>query len=236
MTIGTKVTHPNKIKLYLLISSLMFIFILMGFGPGFYMSVMGGFYHSLMLHIHAIIFLGWFVLFTIQAILPAFGRLDLHIKLGKFAFFYAILIVVDGFYVTLMTFRFRIDNVGEHLASYWLMQPLTDMIVFPSLVFTAFYYRKKPEIHKRLMLLATLVMTIVSLVRVTYIPMQGAKLIIWFVPILIAMGYDYYRKKIVHPVYVFGLVLFTIIYARKIWLFDTQAWQSFSKWLVDIMV
>ncbi|MEP0355247.1 hypothetical protein [Paraglaciecola sp.] len=222
-------------KLYLLISILMFLFILMGFGPDFYMSVMGGFHQSLMLHIHAIIFIGWFVLFAIQAILPAFGRLDLHIKLGQFAFFYAILVVANGLYVTLTTFQFRIGNVGEHLARYWLLQPLTDMIVFPALVSAAFYYRKKPEIHKRLMLLATLVMTIVSLVRVTYIPMHGAKLVIWLAPIIIAMGYDYYTKKIIHPVYMFGLVLFTIIYCRKTWLFDTLIWTKFSTWLVVVV-
>ena len=55
-------------------------------------------------------------------------------------------------------------------------------------------------------------------------------------PILLAMGYDYAKRRIVHPIYVFGLVLLLVesqpvrLAART-----SDPWRSFGAWLAAVV-
>ena len=55
-------------------------------------------------------------------------------------------------------------------------------------------------------------------------------LLVWSSPIYIAMAHDYYRRKMLHPVYVIGIVTLCLVRMRGL-LIDTDAWLSFSGWL-----
>ncbi|MEP1382339.1 MAG: hypothetical protein ABJK64_00955 [Paraglaciecola sp.] len=219
----------------LLISTLMIIIVLMGFAPSLYSALSGEFNTKLLIHTHALLFLSWMFFYTLQAVLPAIGKLDLHIKLGKFGLPLALILTINGLFVTFVIFSKFVLRGDVEVARFFLIQPLTDMVVFPLLVIAAICFRKKPETHKRLMLLATLMLTIAAIVRIHYLTIPGIKFVIWTLPVLLSMAYDYYKKRIIHQVYIFGLILFVLIYARTRILNDTVAWTYFTDLMIALV-
>lgn len=57
-------------------------------------------------------------------------------------------------------------------------------------------------------------------------------LLVWLSPIYVAMAYDYFRQKIVHPVYVIGLVTLSLFRLRNP-VKETETWLSISGWLAS---
>ena len=94
-----------------------------------------------------------------------------------------------------------------------LLGPLLDMLVFAPLFAAAVYYRRKPELHKRLMIVATTSLLIAAVGRMPFLGQPRNLLLvhlIWTAPILLAMAHDFWRQRRVHPVYVFGVVVLVL--------------------------
>lgn len=229
-----KIYNSTEAKFYLLVSAVIFLIPIFGFFPFFQTAIVEGTNTPFLISSHVVLYFAWIAFFALQAILPACGRLDLHMKLGRLGIPLMMILVISGLLVTFARFSILVDQGQFEEAKYFLLQPLTDMILFPALVIAAISFRRKPEIHKRLMLLATVMITVAGIVRIVYISIPGANLLIWVFPILLAMVYDFYRKRIVHPVYIFGLILFTIVYLRTRLLPNSNLWQDFANWMVEI--
>ena len=94
-----------------------------------------------------------------------------------------------------------------------LLGPLLDMLVFAPVFAAAVYYRRKPELHKRLMVVATTSLLIAAAGRMQFLGEPRNLLLlhlIWTAPILLAMAHDFWRQRRVHPVYVLGLVVLVL--------------------------
>ena len=61
-------------------------------------------------------------------------------------------------------------------------------------------------------------------------------MLVWSSPILLAMAYDFARRRIVHPVYVLGLVLMLLEspMVRRV-ARGTEMWRSISGWFVTFV-
>jgi hypothetical protein len=114
--------------------------------------------------------------------------------------------------------------------------PLLDMLVFAPLFAAAIYYRRTPELHKRLMIVATTALLVAAVTRMPFLGRPANQLLlhlIWTAPILLAMAHDFWRHRKVHPVYVLGLVILVLegplgrAPARQ-----SQLWMDASSWLV----
>jgi hypothetical protein len=107
---------------------------------------------------HGFACLAWLVLFLVQSILARRQRLALHRRLGGFSVLLATAIVFLGYQTALAMGRRGFDLSGDlaarsdPLAS--IAFPLLDTAMFALLFVAAFRYRKRPAIHKRLMLFA----------------------------------------------------------------------------------
>jgi hypothetical protein len=114
------------------------------------------------------------------------------------------------------------------------------MILFSAFFGAAAYYRSKPEIHKRLMVVAASSILVASTIRFTgQLGVDGAvfhlvNLILWLSPILLATGYDFVRHRAVHPVYVIGGGVIAISSFRGP-LKYTDMWVDFTHWLASIL-
>ncbi len=173
--------------------------------------------------------MGWIALFTTQAVLASTGRIALHRKVGKVGIAYGVLIVIVGLATTFNQLANGIAAGEAEAAQSGLIAPFTDMIVFPIFFGMAVAYRHKPEIHKRWMLLATVMLLVAAVLRMGL----GARYIflsIWLAPVLIAMAYDYASRKIVHPVYVIGLVVLTLVSLRDL-ARETDVWMGIARGL-----
>jgi hypothetical protein len=186
-----------------------------------------------LIHFHVAVYVGWLAIFAAQAVLAARGRIDLHMKLGRLGIGYGVLVVLVGLLVGFGMFVVRVRAGAVDEARGRLLGPLLDMLVFAPLFAAAIYYRRKPELHKRLMIVATTTLLIAAVGRMRYfLPNLVLVQLVWSSPILLAMSYDYVRKRVVHPVYVLGLVLLALESpAVRTWLRATEWWRNLSAWL-----
>lgn len=98
--------------------------------------------------IHGIILLLWMVIFVIQTTFIRKDNLQAHKKLGIAGMIVAVGVVVSTFYIFIVTF-----NGWDNLVFYARPNRFL-MASFGVLIFAAYRYRKVPEKHKRLILVA----------------------------------------------------------------------------------
>jgi hypothetical protein len=130
-----------------------------GFLPGFIDFVNREVpYPPLIMHIHAALFMGWLVFLSVQIVLIERGGLTgWHRRLGRVGAVWAVAMVV----VTLLMCP---GNAIRHLSAgtarplFEFPLNLADMIVFSGLIASAIALRERPAAHRRLIVLASLLL------------------------------------------------------------------------------
>ncbi|HKR37305.1 MAG TPA: hypothetical protein VJT10_20825 [Steroidobacteraceae bacterium] len=208
-----------------------------GFWPTYFGPVLAGTdRHGLLIHLHAAVFVTWLALFTAQAALAATGRIAQHIRLGPWLFAFGVLLILMGLAVAFG--RFGEEVVAGNLATAQgkLFAPLRDMIVFTPFLAAGWIYRRRPEIHKRCMLVATTILLVAAVSRMKFLgapPPNPLYLLVWPLPIYIAMVHDYAAKRLTHPVYVIGVL--AMVGMRLVApLRGTQTWLDLTAWLATL--
>ena len=165
----------------------------------------------LLLHFHGLVMTSWFVLFFVQARLVASHRVDLHRRLGIFGAVLALLVVVLGMTVIVSAAARPHEDPGDtRFFLELLCFSLIQLSVFAGLVGGAIAFRRRSDIHKRLMLLATLMLLPSALSR---IPLnfihQGDlnTLLLVDLCILVCIAVDTFRQRRLHPVFAWGGLL-----------------------------
>ena len=110
--------------------------------------------YPFIIHVHAIAFVGWLVVLTIQTLLIRRSRHDLHRKLGVAAMGLAAVMVVVGPATAIYMQRYHWGTPESDPA--FLAIQLTDILAFAGLAGAAFLLRGNSPAHKRLVILATL--------------------------------------------------------------------------------
>jgi hypothetical protein len=128
-----------------------------GFAPTYWLQLPAGtFVGSPLLHLHGLLFSAWTLLFLLQTTFAARGRLDRHRAWGLLGISLATAMVLVGFATADQGLRNRLAaGAGDRARAFHIAS--TSMIaLFGVLVFAAIANVRRPEIHKRLMLLATI--------------------------------------------------------------------------------
>ena len=127
-----------------------------GFWPTYLQPLFAGVSEARqVIHFHATVYFGWLALFMVQAWFAASGRLALHMKVGRVGMIYGCAMILVGLLVTFSQFADRVANGDFAQAQSRLLYPFTDMLIFPAFFGAAIAYRRKPEIHKRWMIVAS---------------------------------------------------------------------------------
>ena len=225
-------------RFYIGIALLAALIAAMGFWPTYFGPLLAGTAeHPPVIHVHAAIFSGWIALFGAQVALAATGHIALHRKLGAVGIWYGVVIIVVGVFTAFSQFADRIDAGRIEEAQQRLLAPLTDMIVFPLFFGAAVLYRRRAELHKRLMLVATTTLLVAAALRMSFLgePVpRPMRLLIWFSPILLGMAYDLIARRSIHPVYIIGLAALYLLSMRG-FLVETDAWLAFTGWLATLV-
>ena len=224
-------------RFFISISLLCVAIAILGFWPSYFSPLVRGIVEQPpVIHFHAAVFSGWLLLFVSQIAFASTGRIDLHRKLGRVGIGYGVVIIAVGIFTAFSQFADRVEAGMLIEAQRRLLAPLTDMIVFPIFFGAAVLYRRKPEIHKRLMLVATTTLLVAAALRLSFLgdPLpRTVRLLVWLSPIFFAMGYDFHAKRLIHPVYVIGLASLLILSQRGS-LVETDAWLAVSGWLAHL--
>ncbi len=187
-----------------------------GFAPTFFLR---SFYDvpqiPLYLYVHGVVGTAWFALVTAQAVLIANGRFSWHRGLGWFGVGLAAVIIGLGVYTsTHMVPR----NASAHplteadIALYGAVTAadLAGFVVFPTLVALAIVFRRRADIHMRLMLIATLEMAGPAVARIgSWGGMFGLIIITVVLGLMAALVvHDLWARRRVHIATILGLVFF----------------------------
>jgi hypothetical protein len=205
-----------------------------GFWPTYFGKLLAGTVSApLIIHIHAAVFVVWLALFIAQAVLAASGRRALHVKLGPWLMAYGVFLIAVALLTSVAIFHQRVEAGNFAEATRRLFAPLRDMLVFAPFLAAGWIYRRNPEIHKRIMVAATTILLIAAVNRLAFlgrpVPMLQF-LLVWLAPVYLAMAWDWYTRRIVHPVYVIAALV--MVSMRLILpLRDTEAWLAFATWL-----
>lgn len=219
-----------------------FLIVFAGFARTFYLKTLFGtrslpFY----LHLHGLMFTLWFVLFFVQARLVARHRVDLHRRLGVFGAVLAPLAacLAAGVSILALKRRYLADPtlLSANLRPFAL--DLGSSLTFLLFVAFAIYLRRRADVHKRLMVLASCSLLLPAIGR---IPLSGSTEVftasgLWGlvglteVPPIVCIAYDSIRHRCIHTAFVWGGLALLSSFPLFMLIGDTNAWLFFSRWM-----
>ncbi len=194
----------------------------------------GSFRAPVSIYIHAILAFLWVLLFTMQSVFIQTKRYKTHIKWGLCGFFIALgtafTIIPVGLYAVEKELNL---GLGETAIS-GIVGNVTTAIMFISLVIAALVYRKKPDVHKRLMLLSTIVILWPAWFRFRHYFPTVENPEIWFAVvladslILISWAWDKFTNGKIHPSLLYVGLAIILEHTMEVLFFDTQAWRTIA--------
>jgi len=209
-----------------------------GFAPTYYLKPLFATPAlPLSVHVHGALFTAWVLLFAAQTSLVAANRTDLHKRLGIAGAVLAAAMAVSGTFVAIDSARRARPALGALAGappSFVLVIPLASVVVFTILVGLGLYYRRRAETHKRLMLLATIALLPPALGRIQLLNAVGPQAFfgITVLFIVVVVAYDYWTRRRVHAVSLWGGLFLALSFPGRIALGHTAAWLTFARWLV----
>jgi hypothetical protein len=119
----------------------------------------------------------------------------------------------------------------------FLTIPLGDMLVFACLVGAGFYFRRRVDVHKRLMLLATVSILPAATARLPFAFIQQVGPLAFFgladLLIVACLLYDLVARGRPHRATVWGGLLIVVSHPLRLVVGETQAWLAFATWLTQ---
>ena len=147
-------------RFYVAMALVAMLIVIAGFGPGLVDPSMRRAPLAIPVAAHGVVFAAWLVLFLTQTLLIPKGQFAIHRRLGYAGAVLAVLMVVSGYFTAVAMSRRGYDLSGDLVATAEdaltiLVFQLGDLVSFSILVAAAVLYRRRADVHKRLMLLAT---------------------------------------------------------------------------------
>lgn len=189
---------------------------------------------SLLVRVHGAVMFGWIALFVAQTALVARHRLAWHRRLGILGAALAAAMVTANTATVAVAFRLG----GNHLppgipAPQFLALALFDLLTFATLVSGGIALRGRSAWHKRLMLLAALMVLDAALARFisAYTSWQLDPSIARDVLVVLCVAIDTWRYRRLHPAFIVGGLLVWVTDPFAQWVAALPVWTRFCAWL-----
>lgn len=212
-----------------------------GFGSTYYLRLVSGTPATITggsitptIHLHALLFGAWVVLFLVQTSLVAARRLAVHRRLG-----YASIALASGMIVVGLKTAIEAAARGsappgvDPLA--FLAVPSFDIVLFTGFYLAAIARRRDKEAHKRLMLLAYVSIITAAVARLPGVLPLGPLVFfgISFLFVVAGMVYDRRSRGRIHPAYLWGAPIIALSVPLRLAISTTPGWQAFAGWLAS---
>lgn len=240
---------------YISVALFVIVISMVGFGPSIIDQSRRNASPSPLVIVHTIAAGAWLLLFLTQVTLVATKRIAVHRRLGLVGAVFAVIMIVLVYLVSIEEFRRGYDLSSDLTRVFIppglplafpgeaLYVPLVVVLNFGVLVGAGLWWRHRPDIHKRLMLLAVLGLAREPILHVVghltrYWPaLQGSGNIldplITILLLSVSAIYDRASQGRIHPVSVWvPLVLIAWLNAVPLVLQSSTAWREFSAWLI----
>jgi hypothetical protein len=220
-----------------------------GFVPTYFVPlVQGRFVGPHLVHIHGLIFFAWTALFCVQTWLVASGGVLAHRNWGMLG----IALASAMFFITMTTMIFRLQQAeaaGVGAAARDFAYVTFSGIIFFAVLFTlAIVHVKNGDVHKRLMLLATISLLDAPIARWFLValapppdpsaPLQVPPVFVSVPPAVVsdllvvaAIVFDWRMRGRPHPVYLIGGAALVLMQLSRVPIAATPAWDAVALWL-----
>jgi hypothetical protein len=223
---------------YVGLSLLMVAMVAAGFWPSYYGRLAAGVVPEVhpVVHVHGAVFAGWMLLLVAQAVLAARRRIDLHRALGRIGIAWGVLVFVMGSVVTFVAPAHKVAtgaNTRDEAASF-LILPIGDMLLFGGLFAAAIWYRGRPEVHKRFIVLATLSLLFAAAGR-----LSGDSIllffVLWMIPLVVVLAHDLWSLGRIHRTYALGTAILLLAFTRVLAM-ESAWWMAIGRGIIDGLV
>jgi hypothetical protein len=246
--VRTKPTsRPNPARfLYASAAALLFVLMFLGFQQ-FYLHGKGYPDHPLFPTIkgvivaHGVSMTGWMVLFLVQPLLIVSNNRRMHMSLGILGAMLAGLVVILGLWTAIATARVEPDVVlwGLHRKQFMAI-PIFAILTFGAFVTIGVRNRRRPEIHRPMMLLATLMVMPAAVDRITGVPdlwtltAWGRLFGPFFAPIVIGAAFLALKTALTRSFdrwFAGGFVVLSLIGAFIMLIAPTASWENLASFM-----
>lgn len=251
-TITVPQRRPFVSKLYVGMAGIFVAIAFGGFFGTYWLQVARGtFTGSPLLHLHGLLFSLWTLFFFSQATLMANRKVRLHRAWGLFGISLATAMVFTGLGVAIQGLQERLDAGYGDSARAFAIVPVTAMLLFAGLVTAALVNLRRPEWHKRLMLVATASILQAAVARFFFLAATGGgpgmrpgigpplPVLNSMVPgflvaslVVAAMIHDRRSYGRVHPAYWWGCGVLMAVQLSRPLVAYTGAWYRIADFLI----
>jgi hypothetical protein len=193
----------------------------------------------LVVHLHAAVMTTWVTLLAVQATLALTGRIDLHRRWGLASLVVGPLVMMMLVAITLARQNAAAGTPAGPIVNDILLVQIRSIVMFPIFFVWALRTRRNdPQMHKRLMLLATMMLLDAAIARMTWLPFNQfprdylaihVYLLLLLVPALL---HDLIRLGRIHRAWVWGVALMLPWVVATQFAWGTEWWGQFGPRLV----
>jgi hypothetical protein len=181
-----------------------------------------------LVQIHGAVMTLWCIGFIVQTWLIEARRVRLHQRLGIFMAVLAAIVLVLGETLTLnaVAREGRLHQIGRF--HYLLGINSVNLLLFAGFVVLGIVFRKKPDLHKRLMVLAAVTLLAPAVARIvlliTHKPL--AQFLAFYACFLLCILVDTLRHRRLHPVFTIGALVVIVAFQLTYLAVRTPAWMK----------
>jgi hypothetical protein len=221
-------------RFYPLIAVALALVTFVGFSRTFYLSFLFDVRPlTLLVHLHGIVFTAWVLLFIAQTRFIAANNYVLHRKVGIAGAVLAALIVIVGVVTAIVGAADARPRAMGFNGREFLIFPFVAISMFAGFATAAIGLRRRPDLHKRLMVMAMIAVVGPAVARILRL-VHGEQ---WFltgeiVAACVFVGWalinDWAKHRIVHPVYLWGGAFVIGTWPLRAWIASTDAWERIA--------
>lgn len=198
-------------------------------------------------HVHAAMFFAWTLFFMMQAGLVARGQTRLHRRTGRVGVMLATGMVVSGVMAAAGSLELATAAGHGAAARAFMVVPLSGIAFFAVLVGIAIANVRRPDVHKRLLLVANIVILDAAMARLFLVALQpmggGVPPVAVTLPpalaidllILAAIAYDWKSRGRPHPAYLYAGFAALAMQVFRLPVSETSVWLAFAHWFAAVM-
>jgi hypothetical protein len=214
----------------------------LGFAPTYFLPLATGkFAAPPSVHVHGIVFFAWSLYFVYQAWLPASGQVGRHRSTGIVGVSLATAMTIFGFSagVTMMKQSAALGQTDAGIA--FSIVPWSGILFFAVVFAIGVAMVRRPEVHKRLMLLAGISILDAAVARwfLTFLAPPGPPgpppvvvtippAFVAYLLLVVAMVHDWRTRGRPHAVYVIGGIVLIAVKLLNLPISETHAWHAFA--------
>jgi hypothetical protein len=214
----------------------------LGFAPTYFLPLAAGkFSAPPSVHAHGIVFFAWSLYFVYQAWLPASGQVGRHRSNGIIGVSLATAMTIFGFSagVTMMKQSAALGQTDAGIA--FSIVPWSGILFFAVTFAIGVAMVRRPEVHKRLMLLAGISILDAAVARwfLTFLAPPGPPgpppvvvtippAFVAYLLLVVALVHDWRTRGRPHAVYVIGGIVLIAVKLLNLPISETHAWHAFA--------